>query len=150
MKFDRVYTKQISGGAISKHADIIKTGIAAAFADATTKELLTNMMSEVFSGKLQAWFIIGEHDKTASILGIMTTRIINDSRWQRRALYIETLNAIQSIPRTCWQEGLDRLVEFAKINECDSIEADIANDVMLGIVESIGFTKTGYKVARAI
>lgn len=150
MKFEAIFIKRMSDGAIAKYSDFIKAGIALAFGEYGTPSLVTNMLAEVHGGKLQAWVILGKVADATHPLGLITTRIINDERWGRRALYIETMNALEQIPRIWWERGVADLAAFAKENECDTIEADINNDNMLSIINSLGFVTTGHKVARAL
>ena len=149
-KFDSVHFQRMSQGAITRRYNVLKAGLKVALGEYATEKVLTNLMGELLDERMQAWSVLGSEGEKTHVLGLFTTCIHLDRRYDQKILCIETMTAYGQMPRDSWSKGLAVLEDFARETDCAIITADIINQKMARLAEMLGFQAVSTKVIKEI
>lgn len=99
------------------------------------QEVMENILKALYAGKLQCWaYIEGE----SKLVGVVTTMIMDDDVSLIRKLLIYSMNGFTNVKATQWKDGLEKLIEFAKQNQCNVITAYTINSKVVSLVKKLG------------
>ena len=123
---------------IPRHWDVIKQAakqvdeIDAKQFPAYARELLIALMSD----KAQAWLRV---DDSNQITLVCLTRILHNSQFDEKYLYLQALYSWKREPAEMWQQNMDVLKEFAKKEGCAYVGHASRNPRVWEIAKSVGF-----------
>lgn len=96
----------------------------------------------IMSGNAQCWLSYKERengDKEA--YAIFTTKLIESIEYGTRVLYVNTLYGIRKLDKELFDEGLEKMKEFAKANDCSVIALETKINRVREMVLGNGFSE---------
>jgi hypothetical protein len=134
---------------VEKHYKLIMAGIAHAYGDAATEELVTNIMAGILDDRTQVWIVWADGPKR-QFLGALTTQIVHDREMDLRFLYVKTLGSFGIADRGAWARGMEKLQDFAALNGCRHIQADIMNPKVATMAARMGFQQVSIRMLKEV
>jgi len=144
-----VRMSMLSKGQVEKHYRIIAAGVAHAYGDVATAELVTNVMADIVAGHLQVW-LLWTQETRRKLLGVLTTSIITDRHSRQRTLIVNTLANFGRFHRNVWFRHLDTLSKFAKMNRCVTVQFDAVNKKVVRMAGRMGFREVSARMEREV
>lgn len=141
---------QLSPGAIHQRMNIIMSSIAAAFGKYCTPYVLANMQAEIAAGGMEVWELYSEKEEGRRVfLGIITARVVNDQRFNRRCYYGETLTVVD-IPEAVWRMCFDAMASHARERGCQTFEFDAISPYLVQQAKKLGFQAVSTKLLKEL
>ena len=131
---------QLTPEQIAGHWSEIKTHLETAlvpFVD-ITPTTINNIFESFLAGRAQLWIMWQLDNEAVKVYGMGSTFVQTDAVSGTKNLLIYTISGYTFIPQELWKDAFDKIMEFAKVNNCAKLVAYSQVPRILEIVKQLG------------
>lgn len=122
---------------ISEHWEVIKEALLASAPPIMdgADDFVLYVLKQLISSKMQVWVMLNDN---RTLIGIVITTVTRDDCSGTKSLLIYCVYGFRPVSSKAWEFGLNKLILFAKSNNCQKLSFYTQSDEILAVINRLG------------